>query len=32
MSTAAYEKQLADANQLITSIIEQNLPESAKTN
>ena len=32
MTTAAYNKQLADANQLITSIIEQNLPESAKTN
>jgi membrane fusion protein (multidrug efflux system) len=32
MTTAAYEKQLADANQLIASIIEQNLPESAKQN
>ncbi|SEK84402.1 membrane fusion protein, multidrug efflux system [Pseudoxanthomonas sp. GM95] len=32
MTTTAYEKQLADANQLITSIIEQNLPESAKKN
>jgi membrane fusion protein (multidrug efflux system) len=32
MTTTAYERQLADANQLITSIIEQNLPESAKTN
>ncbi|MET1025377.1 MAG: HlyD family efflux transporter periplasmic adaptor subunit [Pseudoxanthomonas sp.] len=32
MTTTAYEKQLADANQLIASIIEQNLPESAKKN
>jgi membrane fusion protein (multidrug efflux system) len=31
MTTTAYQKQLADANQLIASIIEQNLPESAKT-
>jgi len=30
LATAAYEKQLADANALITSIIEDNLPASAK--
>ncbi|MET0290373.1 MAG: efflux RND transporter periplasmic adaptor subunit [Pseudoxanthomonas sp.] len=30
LATAAYEKQLADANTLITTIIEENLPASAK--
>ncbi|KRG68980.1 efflux RND transporter periplasmic adaptor subunit [Pseudoxanthomonas dokdonensis] len=30
LSTTAYEKQLADANALITRIIEQNLPASAR--
>jgi membrane fusion protein (multidrug efflux system) len=30
LATAAYEKQLADANALITTIIEENLPAVAK--
>lgn len=30
MTTSAYEKQLADANQVIESIIEQNLPDQAQ--